>query len=108
RTWHKKSIDLAMLNLRPSQATYEEDIRTGLNCNRGSSLSARGDIIPTLSPNPPAAAVGGFTWNYSTNVTVDEMVTHGDFFTIYDFGNFLAGSNLQPLGWTFSSALVGT
>ena len=38
RTWHKKSIDLAMLNLRPSQATYEEDIRTGLNCNRGSSL----------------------------------------------------------------------
>lgn len=70
-------------------------------------LSARGDIIPTLSPNPPAAAVGGFTWNYSANVTIDQMVTKGDFFTIYDFGNFVSGSNLQPTGWVFSSALVG-
>jgi len=71
-------------------------------------LSARADIIPTLDPNPPAATVGGFTWNYSANVTVDQMVTTGDYFTIYDFGNFLAGSNLQPVGWTFSSSLVGT
>jgi hypothetical protein len=71
-------------------------------------FSARGDIIPTLSPNPPAAAVGGFTWNYSTNVTLDEMVAHGDFFTVYDFGSFVAGSNMQPTGWTFSSSLVGT
>jgi hypothetical protein len=71
-------------------------------------FSARGDIIPTLSPNPPGSAAGGFTWNYSTNVTVDQMVTHGDFFTIYDFGNFASGSNLQPTGWAFSSALVGT
>ena len=36
------------------------------------------------------------------------MVTTGDYFTIYDFGNFLAGSNLQPVGWTFSSSLLGT
>jgi hypothetical protein len=71
-------------------------------------LSARGDIIPTLSPSPPAAGGGGFTWNYAANVTVDQMVQPGDFFTIYDFGNFNAGSNLQPVGWTFSSSLTTT
>jgi hypothetical protein len=36
------------------------------------------------------------------------MVTKGDFFTVYDFGNFLSGSNIQPANWTFSSSLIGT
>jgi hypothetical protein len=70
-------------------------------------LSARGDIIPTLSPNPPAPIIGGFTWDYSTNITIDQSVHQGDFFTIYDFGNFVSGSNKQPTGWTFTSALLG-
>jgi hypothetical protein len=71
-------------------------------------LAAHGDIIPTLSPGAPAAAAGGgFTWNYATNVTLDQMVQPGDFFTIYDFGTFTQGSNLQPAGWTFSSSLTG-
>ena len=70
-------------------------------------FSARGDIIPALSPNPPAAAVGGFTWNYAGFVTNLQTVEPGDFFTIYDFGAFVPKSNLQPTGWTFSSALVG-
>jgi hypothetical protein len=69
-------------------------------------LTARADIIPTLTNTP--ANGSNFTWNYSANVTVDQMVQPGDFFTIYDFGNFVAGSNLQPTGWTFSSSLVGT
>jgi hypothetical protein len=69
-------------------------------------LTARADIIPTLSNTP--ANGSNFTWNYSANVTLDQMVQPGDFFTIYDFGNFVAGSNLQPTGWTFSSSLVGT
>ena len=70
-------------------------------------FSARGDIIPALTPNPPAAAVGGFTWNYAGFVTNLQTVEPGDFFTIYDFGAFVPKSNLQPTGWTFSSALVG-
>jgi hypothetical protein len=36
-----------------------------------------------------------------------EMVTTGDFFTIYDFGVFVPRSNTQPAGWTFSSLLIG-
>lgn len=71
-----------------------------------SILAARADIIPTLSSVAPT--IGGFTWNYSSNVTVDETINHGDFFTIYDFGAFSLGSNTQPAGWTFSSSLLGT
>src|SRR5205807_10629592 len=77
----------------------------GLVAIGASILTARGDIIPTLSSTAPA--VGGFTLNYSANVTVDETVNTGDFFTIYDFGAIAPGSNMQPTGWTFSQALLG-
>ncbi|SRR5581483_3813552 len=72
------------------------------------ALIARADIIPTLSPGVPAPTSGGFTWNYATNVTVDQTVNPGDFFTIYDFGTIVANSNSQPAGWTFSTSLTGT
>ena len=77
----------------------------GLVAIGASILTARGDIIPTLSSTAPA--VGGFTWNYSANVTVDETINRGDFFTIYDFGSIVPASNLQPAGWVFSTALLG-
>ncbi len=77
----------------------------GLVAIGASILTARGDIIPTLSSTAPA--VGGFRWNYSANVTVDETINHGDFFTIYDFGSIVPLSNMQPAGWTFSQALLG-
>jgi hypothetical protein len=70
-------------------------------------LAARGDIIPTLNPGTPASTAGGFLWNYGVNVTVDQQVNPGDFFTIYDFGTFNPGSNLQPANWTFSSSNTG-
>jgi len=68
-------------------------------------LTARADIIPTLSSVTPAGS--NFTWNYNSNLTVDEQINPGNFFTIYDFGNFVSGSNSQPAGWTFSSSLLG-
>ncbi len=68
-------------------------------------LIARGDIIPTLSSVTGSSP--NFTWNYSANVTVDETINTGDFFTIYDFGSIAPGSNMQPTGWTFSQALLG-
>lgn len=70
-----------------------------------SILAARADIIPTLSNTVANGA--NFTWNYSANVTAQQTVNTGDFFTIFDFGNFVAGSNQQPTGWVFSSALTG-
>jgi hypothetical protein len=68
-------------------------------------LIARGDIIPTL--DSVTGSSPNFTWNYSANVTVDQTVNTGDFFTIYDFGSIAVGSNTQPTGWTFSQALIG-
>lgn len=69
------------------------------------SFITQGDIIPTLSSVTGSSP--NFTWNYSANVTVDETINKGDFFTIYDFGTIAPGSNMQPAGWTFSQALVG-
>jgi hypothetical protein len=78
----------------------------GLVVLGASIFAARADIIPTLSN--VAANGANFTWNYSANVTVDETINTGDFFTIYDFGNFVPNSSQQPAGWVFSSSLVGT
>src|SRR5437899_7957823 len=69
------------------------------------SFIARGDIIPTL--DSVTGSSPSFTWNYAANVTVDQTINAGDFFTIYDFGTIAPGSNTQPTGWTFSQALVG-
>jgi len=69
------------------------------------TTSARADIIPSFVGSSPS---GNTTvWSYQIDITVDEQVTSGDFFTIYDFGHFIAGSSVQPSGWTFSSSLVG-
>jgi hypothetical protein len=46
-------------------------------------------------------------WNYTVNITAGQEVISGDFFTIYDFGNFIPASNFQPSGWAFASNLTG-
>jgi hypothetical protein len=66
---------------------------------------AHGDIIPTLSSVTGSAP--NFSWNYSANVTVDETVNKGDFFTIYDFSSIMPTTHTEPVGWAFSTALLG-
>lgn len=68
-------------------------------------FSSRADIIPTLTST--TAEGPDFRWNYTANVTLDEMVKTGDYFTIYDFGSIVPGSNTQPAGWAFSTSLTG-
>jgi len=68
-------------------------------------LTARADIIPTLDSITNAGS--NFQWNYSVNVTLDQQVRTGDFFTIFDFAGFVPGSAMQPEGWLFSSSLIG-
>ncbi len=68
-------------------------------------LSAQGDIIPNLSSI--TAAGSGFRWDYSVNVTLDQEVRTGNYFTIYDFGTIQPGSNMQPANWVFSTSLLG-
>jgi hypothetical protein len=68
-------------------------------------LAARADIIPTFTG---ATSSGGNTvWSYTIDITNGQNVTSGDFFTIYDFGPFLAGTGVQPGGWTLTSAFLG-
>jgi hypothetical protein len=71
----------------------------------GIATAARADI----NPNFDSATGNGATtnWNYTINVTAGQEIVSGDFFTIYDFGNFVAGSNFQPSDWTFVSSLSG-
>jgi hypothetical protein len=64
---------------------------------------ATADIIPTLDSISPAGSA--FTFNYQVDVTVQERVESGDFFTIYDFGD--VSSVALVAGWTFSTALIG-
>jgi len=88
-----------------SQKVMRKSFILGLVLLGSGILIARGDIIPTLSSVTGSSP--NFTWNYAANVTVDETVNTGDFFTIYDFGTIAPGSNTQPTGWTFSQALLG-
>ncbi len=66
--------------------------------------AARGDIIPVFNGTSPSGT--NTVWGYQIDITSDQQVTTGDFFTIYDFGPFISGSSVQPSGWTFSSSLV--
>jgi hypothetical protein len=68
---------------------------------------ARADIIPTFVGTSTVDQQSTI-WSYTINITSEQNATTGDFFTIYDFGSFNPGSNMQPAGWTFSSAFVGT
>ena len=83
----------------------------GLAAFAAMMIAAYADVIPTLSSITGGG--GDFTWNYSANVMLGQRVQgsrpleNGDFFTIYDFGNFVPGSNMQPAGWEFSSSLLG-
>src|ERR1700746_723008 len=69
------------------------------------AATLRGDIIPSFGGTSPGTGTNT-VWNYTINITSDQQVTTGDFFTIYDFGPFISGTNTQPSNWTFSSSLV--
>lgn len=68
--------------------------------------TVRADIIPSFV-SATATGGGNTVWSYQIDITSDQQVTTGDFFTIHDFGPFIPGTNMQPADWAFSSALVG-
>lgn len=69
------------------------------------TAAVRADIIPSFAGTSPGTGTNT-VWNYVIDITSNQQVTTGDFFTIYDFGPFLAGSATAPAGWTFSSAFT--
>jgi PEP-CTERM motif len=69
--------------------------------------TVRADIIPSFAGTSPGSGTNT-VWGYQISIASGAQVTAGDFFTIYDFGPFIAGSNMQPSGWSFSFSLVTT
>jgi hypothetical protein len=69
-------------------------------------MTARADIIPTLFSTTPSGS--NFTWDYTGIVTANQTVTTNDYFTIYDFGGYVAGSATAPVGWIVTVQLLGT
>jgi hypothetical protein len=67
--------------------------------------AAHANVIPSFVSATPGSTTT--LWTYNINVTVDQEVHTGDFFTIYDFGSIVPFSNVQPAGWVFSTNLVG-
>jgi len=63
---------------------------------------ANANIIPTLST---VTGPGPYVWNYEVDVTVDQNVVNGSFFTIYDFAGATTGSG--PAGWAMTVQNVG-
>ncbi len=66
---------------------------------------SRGGLM--TSGNTVAVSGSDFTFSYGVNLTGGSLLRPGDYFTIYDFRGFVAGSNTQPSNFTFSSANVG-
>jgi hypothetical protein len=53
------------------------------------------------------AGAGFYQFKYDVHLPSDYRLKSGDFFTIYDFHGYVAGHNLQPADWTFSTSLLG-
>ena len=62
-------------------------------------------IIPASVTVTPEA--GNFRWTYSVVLPTDMKLQAGDYFTIYDFGGLVPGSNVQPSDWTYSTSKSG-
>ncbi len=67
--------------------------------------TARGDINVNFDSTSSTAT--STLWNYTINVTSQQEVRPGNFFTIYDFGDIIPASNVQPTGWTFATSPLG-
>jgi PEP-CTERM motif len=63
--------------------------------------SARAGLLPVSVATIPES--GNTRFSYGVVLTTDAFIKAGDFFTVYDFGGFIPGSNLQPDGWVFTS-----
>ena len=70
-----------------------------------SILTASADINANFDSTSSTATTT--LWNYTINVTSLQEAHPGDYFTIYDFGNIIPNSNMQPANWTFSTSLIG-
>jgi len=66
---------------------------------------ARAGLLPLSWSVTPEA--GNFRWTYAIVLPTDTMIRPGDYFTIYDFGGLIPGSQSAPADWSFTQSKVG-
>lgn len=80
----------------------------------GVSAEAQAGLLPVSVSVQPEA--GNFRWTYSVVLPTDMKLQSGSYFTIYDFGGYVAGSanlsspfpdNSALANWTLSTSNVG-
>ena len=71
----------------------------------GPAPAARAGLLPLSWSVTPEA--GNFRWTYAIVLPTDMMIRPGDYFTIYDFGGLIAGSQNQPADWNFNQSKIG-
>lgn len=71
----------------------------------GPAPAARAGLLPLSWSVTPEA--GNYRWTYAIVLPTDMMIRPGDYFTIYDFGGLIAGSQNQPPDWGFSQSKLG-
>ena len=69
--------------------------------------AARADINPAPGTPTITSTAGGFAYTYPIVLSSTETLVSGDYFTFFDVNGLIAGSEVAPLGWTASSALIG-
>jgi hypothetical protein len=81
--------------------------------------SARADIVPTSALGGLSGVGDGTLWSYQLHLSGGQNAAsgpvptgvanagHGSYFTLYDFGGYVAGSCTAPTGWTCSVQLSG-
>ena len=67
--------------------------------------SANAGLLPVSVTVTPEA--GNFRWTYAIVLPTDMKLQSGNYFTIYDFGGYVADSASAPAGFTLSVSKTG-
>src|SRR5690242_20192114 len=61
---------------------------------------AEASFTVTLASTAPSGS--NFNYNYVATIAAGDQLQTGDFFRIYDFAGYVAGSVVAPAGWSVS------
>jgi len=100
--------------LRRTQSTFRTVAAAALALLAASSATARADIAVSLESDSLITSgplAGNYLYTYSVVATGSNQVRAGDFFTVYDFGDFVKGTakvSDTTSGFSVVTAPIGT
>jgi len=69
--------------------------------------AVKADIIPVFNAVDTIVAGSDYRFSYDVEIPANSRVNTGDYFTIYDFNGYIAGSEFAPVGWSISVQPTG-